>query len=399
MDRARSKPRRRLSASIDSFNLSADLRFHQDYRSIGGRPPPEVRLGLIGSGRVGDIRLRGQVDFDVKPGGRFRGADLSAYWSASERSDWEGGFAYDGLERRARARLTHIIRLDSFALALTGEAASDGSVAAGFNLSFSLDPRHGFTLSRRPLAEGGMVHATVFRDLNDNGILDAGEPLQKGALITTGARQVERTTDAKGSVIVGGLTPYMPIPVGLDATSLEDPMLVPKKPIQVVVPRPGVAADVQIALVGGGDIEGALIKNGEQGFEGVDVELVDPPARRSRPPARISTASSCSNAWPMAAMRCGSALIRRGGQDRSRPRRRAQCQRRKSRSSGWAPSTHGCRPHRVRGTRQSRPPPERAQLDWCGREDSNFHGLSATATSTLRVYQFRHDRTPWITAR
>ncbi|MEA3003408.1 MAG: hypothetical protein QOH81_2196 [Sphingomonadales bacterium] len=31
--------------------------------------------------------------------------------------------------------------------------------------------------------------------------------------------------------------------------------------------------------------------------------------------------------------------------------------------------------------------------DWCGREDSNFHGLSATATSTLRVYQFRHDRT------
>ena len=31
---------------------------------------------------------------------------------------------------------------------------------------------------------------------------------------------------------------------------------------------------------------------------------------------------------------------------------------------------------------------------WCGREDSNLHGLSATATSTLRVYQFRHDRTP-----
>ena len=30
---------------------------------------------------------------------------------------------------------------------------------------------------------------------------------------------------------------------------------------------------------------------------------------------------------------------------------------------------------------------------WCGREDSNFHGVSPTATSTLRVYQFRHDRT------
>ena len=30
--------------------------------------------------------------------------------------------------------------------------------------------------------------------------------------------------------------------------------------------------------------------------------------------------------------------------------------------------------------------------EWCGREDSNFHGLSPTATSTLRVYRFRHDR-------
>lgn len=266
----------RLSASIDSFNLSADLRYRQDYRSLGVRPPSEVRLGLIGSGRIGEVRLRGQADFDVRPGSRFRGADLSAYWSASERSDWEGGLAYDGIEHRARARLTHVMRLDTFALSLTGEAASDGSVAAGFNLNFSLDPRNGFTLSRRTLAEGGMVHATVFRDLNDNGVRDAGEPLEKGVLITTGARQGERKTDARGSVTVGGLTPYMPVPVGLDSTSLEDPMLVPKKPIQVVVPRPGVSADVQIALVGGGDIEGALIKNGEQGFEGVDMELVDP---------------------------------------------------------------------------------------------------------------------------
>jgi hypothetical protein len=160
-------------------------------------------------------------------------------------------------------------------LSLTGEAASDGALAAGFNLNFSLDPRHGITLSRRPLAEGGMVRATVFRDLNDNGVRDPGEPPEKGALITTGARQVERKTDAHGSVTVGGLTPYMPVPVGLDATSLGDPMLVPKKAIQVVVPRPGVPAEVEIALVGGGDVEGALMKNGEQGFEGVDLELVD----------------------------------------------------------------------------------------------------------------------------
>jgi hypothetical protein len=65
------------------------------------------------------------------------------------------------------------------------------------------------------------------------------------------------------------------VTVGIDATSLDDPMLTPKTALQVVVPRPGVPAEVQIALVGGGDVEGALMKSGELGFEGVDLELVD----------------------------------------------------------------------------------------------------------------------------
>jgi hypothetical protein len=120
-----------------------------------------------------------------------------------------------------------------------------------------------------------MIHATVYRDLNDNGVLDAGEPLEKNALITTGSRQAERKTDVRGSVTIGGLSPYVPVPVGLDVTSLDDPMLTPQKALQVVVPRPGVPADVQIALVGGGSVEGALMKSGELGFEGVDLELVD----------------------------------------------------------------------------------------------------------------------------
>ena len=30
--------------------------------------------------------------------------------------------------------------------------------------------------------------------------------------------------------------------------------------------------------------------------------------------------------------------------------------------------------------------------NWCGREDLNLQGVASTTTSTLRVYQFRHDR-------
>jgi hypothetical protein len=160
-------------------------------------------------------------------------------------------------------------------MALTGEAATDGSVALGINLNFSLDPRRRFALSRRPLAQAGEVEAIVYRDLNDNGVRDPGEPLEKGAVVTTGSTQGEKPTNARGSVLVGGLAPFEPIAVGVDVTSLADPMLVPKTALQVVVPRPGVPAAVQIGLVGGGDIEGALVKNGGLGLEGVDLELVD----------------------------------------------------------------------------------------------------------------------------
>lgn len=265
----------RLSTTIDRFNLGTELRYRKEYVPAGPAPPGEFRLGLIGSGHIGGLRIRGSGEFDVKPAARFRSAELSAYWSASEQSDWEGVLAYDRLQKRGRARVTHIMRLESFALALTGEATTKGDLALGFNLNFSLDPRHGLAPSRRPLAQGGMVRATVFHDLNDNGLRDPGEPLEKGALVTTGTRQAQRRTDASGSVTVGGLTAFVPVPVGIDVTSLDDPMLVPKTALQVVLPRPGVAAEVAIPLVGGGDVEGALIKSGELGFEGVDLELVD----------------------------------------------------------------------------------------------------------------------------
>jgi hypothetical protein len=265
----------RLSANLERFNLATDIHYSRQYVPGVRAPPGEFSVGLIGSGHIGDIRLRAGGSFDVAPSARFRSAELSAYWSRSEEVDWEGDLAYDAPTHRGRARITHVRRLNSIAIALTGEAATDGSVAFGVNLNFSLDPSHGLSLSRRPLAQAGAVHAVVYRDLNDNGVRDPSEPFEKGAIVTTGATQAEYGTNGKGAVTVGGLTAYQPIAVGLDQTSLSDPMLVPKKALQVVVPRPGIPAEVQIPLVSGGDIEGAIIKSAELGFEGLDLELVD----------------------------------------------------------------------------------------------------------------------------
>ncbi len=236
----------RLAANFDRFNLATNVSYRRQYVRAGPSPPAEVRADLIGSGHLGDVRLRGAAGFDLSPSARFRTAEVSAYWSKSDRVDWEAALAYEAVGKRARARLTHVSRLDTMSLALTGEAASDGAVAVGINLSFSLDPGHGLAMSRRQLAQSGAIHATVYRDLNDNGTRDPAEPLEKGALVTTGTTQAGRATNAKGAVTVAGLTAYAPIAVGIDETSLSDPMLTPRKALQVVVPRPGVAADVEI---------------------------------------------------------------------------------------------------------------------------------------------------------
>jgi len=265
----------RVSANLERFNLSTGLHYQKQYGASGAGSRAETSLEMIGSGYLGDVRLRGAADYDFSPSARLKSAELEAYWSASDNVDWEGDLIYDAIDRRANARVSYIRRLNIMAVALTGEAASDGSLAFGINLNFSLDPRHGLALSRRPLAQAGEIHAIVYRDLNDNGVRDASEPFEKGAVVTTGTVQAEQPTDNHGAVTIGGLTAFKPIAVGIDVSSLADPMLVPKKALQVVVPRPGVPAEVEIGLVGGGDIEGALVKSGGLGFEGIDLELVD----------------------------------------------------------------------------------------------------------------------------
>ena len=264
----------RLGASLERFNLGAGLRYRKQFLG-SGQGPDDVSLDVLGSGRIGEVRLRGTTTFEIAPEARFRVAELSAYWSATENVDWEGAVAYDASVKKGRARLSHIRRLNTMAIALTGEAATDGSVAIGLNLNFSLDPMGGFSLSRRPLAQAGAVRALVYKDLNDNGVRDPSEPIQKNALVTTGNRLSEQPTNDKGLVTVAGLATYAPITVGVDLSSLDDPMLVPKKALQVVVPRAGIPAEVEIGLVGGGDVEGSIVKSGGLGFEGLDLELVD----------------------------------------------------------------------------------------------------------------------------
>ena len=269
----------RLSSRIGRFNIAGETAIRRQLGQAGesARSADRIDASLIASGYVGRVRLRGGASWKIEPERRFDRAELNAYWSAGETTDLEAGIAYTADNRRLRGRVGYIKRLDTVALAVTGEAASDGSVAAGISLNFAMDPFHGgWRPTRQKLATTGLVKARVFEDLNENGRRDSGEPAAAEAFVTTGLKLADRPTGKDGTVLIGGLAPYVPVAVGIDQSSLANPALTPAKPAQIVVPRPGVDATVEIALVGGGSVEGFAAKEDGSEFEGLELQLVAP---------------------------------------------------------------------------------------------------------------------------
>ena len=66
----------RLSANFGRFNLATDVHYKKQFANLGRAPPSELTLGLIGSGHIGEVRIRGTTEFDVSPGARLRTAEL-----------------------------------------------------------------------------------------------------------------------------------------------------------------------------------------------------------------------------------------------------------------------------------------------------------------------------------
>lgn len=269
----------RLQGNLSRINFATGIEYERR-RGLIGDESDHFDLTTLASGRLGQVRVRANGRWEVAPHARLRTAELSAYWSASENADLEVGLGYEALDHRARGRLSYIRRFDALAAAASVEAASDGSVAVGLNLNFSLEgARRGFHPVRDPIASVGQVEARIFRDDNDNGIRDGSETYEEGAMLTAGTALALQPSGKNGVASANGLTAFRPVAIGVDASSLSDPSLAPRQALQVVVPRPGVTARLDIPLVGAGDIEGALVKNDGSGFEGLDVELVDAQGR------------------------------------------------------------------------------------------------------------------------
>lgn len=265
----------RLSFNLDRLHLATEVDWQRSRSANNATAPPvdSVTGRLVGSGRIGPVRLQSRNDFDLSDF-RLERSEASAFWSTSDRAAWDLGVTFEPRIDRFRGRLSHVRKFDLASVALTAEAASDGSVAGGINISFALDAGNGrFRPTSQQLARTGAVKARVYRDDNANGVRDEGEPFQTGVSLAAGAA-ISEPSDEQGEVILAGLPVHQPIAIGIDHASLADPSLTPKDNLRVMVPRPGITGEIEIPLVGAGTVEG-MLSNPTGTVEGIEVVLRD----------------------------------------------------------------------------------------------------------------------------
>ncbi|RHW17635.1 carboxypeptidase regulatory-like domain-containing protein [Sphingomonas gilva] len=268
----------RVSTTVRGISVTALVDRQRQIVRHGLSPPDRTEAALLFNGRAGRMRLRGELRYRLSPESRFESANLIGEWGGGGDADWRAELGYDASLSRGRAGVGYIRNFNHFALTASAEAATDGSLAAGLNLAFSLGPDpagSGIRVTHRKLAAQGQALVRVYRDANGDGVRQAGEPLEKNVQLAAGRVPVDSLTDAGGRAIVDGLQPFEPVLIGVDASSLADPMVQPATPGMVVTPRPGVAIAVDLPLVAAGEIDGTLVKAGGGAIQGIDLELVD----------------------------------------------------------------------------------------------------------------------------
>lgn len=268
----------RLSFNLSQLNASTELTWSKDRSRDNVDLPSRLDAALRLSGRIGGLRLRGEATFALSGEAGFQESRITGEWRAGERADWKIEAGYSASESRGRLALGHSRRFKHFAITGQVEAASDGSIAAGLNLAFSLGPNPyegGIRVAADKLASSGQAFAVVFQDDNADGIRQPNEAVQKDIELTAGAIARGLPTDAKGRTVIDGLQPYEQVLIGIDAASLPDPFVQPATSGVVITPRPGIPTIIELPLVSAGEISGSLQREGGKSLSGVDVELLD----------------------------------------------------------------------------------------------------------------------------
>ncbi|MHA7820610.1 MAG: MSCRAMM family protein [Erythrobacter sp.] len=267
------------SITAGRFAMSAQLS-HQD-RSAGIETPAsrDTRIRLLANARFKDFRVRGNASFLTN--GRDKGLEsvtVRADTDIGPDSELQGQIDYTARSDEFRVTAGYTHRFEEFSLRGDAFVTSTGGVGAAVQAAFSLGPdpvSGGIRVTGNKLARSGQAAVTVYRDDNGNNRRDGDEPVLENVMVEAGLRSTDAITGENGRAIVDDLRPFRPVLVGIDESSLEDPFLAPSTKGIVLTPRPGVIAEIELAISPTGEVEGSLRNPSGVEQPGVKLELVD----------------------------------------------------------------------------------------------------------------------------
>lgn len=250
---------------------------HRDSEGAGGGDDG-TRVGLLANTSILGLRARGEASYRLNgPLQGFEGASITLEKALSDRSDLRLDIEHTARSRVTEFDLAYVRQFRRFALRGSGRIDTRGAVGASLGVSFSFGPdplRGGWRMSSDKLAQRGQAAVAVFLDTDGDGRRSPGEEALPGVGITAGQRGSADPTDTRGYAFVEGLQPYDPVLVSVDESTLPDPFLMPRGKGMVVTPRPGVAAQVELAVSPTGEVEGVLVGSDDEAMPGVVLELV-----------------------------------------------------------------------------------------------------------------------------
>lgn len=267
------------SLTAGRFALSAQLSHQESTKSPVAPASSETRVRMLANARFKSFRVRGNATFLTS--GREKGlesATVRVDTSFGEDSDFQAQVDYTTRIDEFRLTAGYSHRFDEFSLRGDAFVTSRGGVGASVQLAFSLGPdpvSGGIRVTNTKLARSGQAAVTVFRDDNGNSRRDPGEEVLPDVMVEAGLRGTEAITGANGRAIVDELRPFRPVLVGIDESSLRDPFLAPSVKGVVVTPRPGVVAQIELAISPTGEVEGSLLNPSGIEQPGVRLELVN----------------------------------------------------------------------------------------------------------------------------
>ncbi len=269
----------RVSTGYRSLAVSNSIDW-REYR--GTDAPPAFAFGdLLLSQVVRSFVLRGELLYGLRPVTQLTSVALTAEKRLPNAWQVNGGItrSFDPGVTQVAAGVSRIEGPFGFGVSLQVSSPGGFGATLTFNASLVRDPHTGlWRVQSRSLSGAGALSALTFLDANGNGVRDAGEKPVEGAGFMTSSGGSAVRANADGVALLTSLQPYQNVDIGLDTSTLEDPLAQPLRPGVRLVARPGRVTPLEFPIVMRGEVTGTAYRHRASGSEpasGVEIEVVD----------------------------------------------------------------------------------------------------------------------------